>query len=506
MEILNSIVSWVIKKRIHQIELFKKYPAEVQSDWLRKLIDSGKGTEFGKKYRFRELRTHDQFMRRVRIQDYDTLKKYILRMKHGEKNVLWPGTIRWFAKSSGTTSDKSKFIPVSKEALEECHYKGGKDLLSIYYNAKPESKLFSGKGLVIGGSSTLNSFSSRSKSSYGDLSSIIIDNLPYWAEYHRTPAKSVALMPKWEDKIELLAQAGAQENVTNISGVPSWNLVLLKRILEITGKENMLEVWPNFELYAHGGVSFKPYKHQYEELFPSPDVTFLETYNASEGFFGIQDEFSKEENDMLLMLDYGIYYEFMPMDQLGKEYPMTLRLDEVEVGVNYALVISTNAGLWRYMLGDTIQFTNLDPYRIRVSGRTKYYINAFGEELIADNADEGLKIACEKTGAEVKDYTAAPYFHDDARGHEWVIEFNREPENLEYFVELLDNALKSVNSDYEAKRYHDMNMNAPIVHVAPNETFYRWLKKKKKLGGQNKVPRLSNTRDTIDTVLELMQK
>jgi len=504
MEILNSIVSWVIKKRIHQIELFKKYPSEVQNDWLRKLLDQAKVTEFGKKYRFSDLKTHDQFMRRVPIQDYESLKGYIVRIKHGEKNILWPGSIRWFAKSSGTTTDKSKFIPVSKESLEDCHYKGGKDLLSIYYNEKPDSKLFSGKGLVIGGSTNLNTFSQRSKSYYGDLSSIIIDNLPYWVEYMRTPAKSVALMPEWEDKIELMAQAGAKENVTNISGVPSWNLVLLKRILEITGKDNMLEVWPNFELYAHGGVSFKPYKKQYEELFPSDSVTFLETYNASEGFFGIQDDFSKDENDMLLMLDYGMYYEFMPMTELGKKYPNTFRLDEVELGVNYALVISTNAGLWRYMLGDTIQFTNLAPYRIRVSGRTKFYINAFGEELIADNADEGLRIACEKTGAEVRDYTAAPYFKGESQGHEWIIEFNREPENMEYFVELLDNALKSVNSDYEAKRYHDMNMNLPIVHKAPKDIFLRWLKARNRVGGQNKVPRLSNTREHLESVMALM--
>lgn len=502
MEIVNSIVSWVIKKRIHQIELFKSYPHEVQAEWLTALCYTARNTEFGKKYGFGDIRTHDDLINQVPVQDYESLQEYILRIKHGEQNILWPNKIKWFAKSSGTTADKSKFIPVSKESLDECHYKGGKDLLSIYYNQNPESKLFSGKGLVIGGSSQVNQFSSQSY--YGDLSSIIIKNLPYWAEYVRTPSREIALMPEWESKLDKMAQAGASENVTNLSGVPSWNLILLKRILEISGKDNMLEVWPNFELYAHGGVSFRPYRKQYETLFPSDKVTYLETYNASEGFFGIQDQFENGNNDLLLMLDYGIYYEFLPMSELGKEYPKSLSLAEVEKGVNYALLISTNAGLWRYMIGDTVEFTSLKPHRIRITGRTKFYINAFGEELIADNAEEAVKICHEKTGAIVQEYTAGPIFYENNGGHEWIIEFEKEPEDIEYFIEILDTALKSLNSDYEAKRYNDMNMRKPKINVVPKGTFYRWMNSRGKLGGQNKVPRLSNERKFLESILKIV--
>lgn len=502
MEIVNSVVSWVIKKRIHQIELFKSYPVEVQNEWLNKLFFAARNTEFGKKYGFADISSHADLINNVPVQSYESLQPYILRIKHGEQNVLWPNKINWFAKSSGTTADKSKFIPVSKESLEECHYKGGKDLLSIYYNANPESKLFSGKGIVIGGSSEVNQFSSDSY--YGDLSSIIIKNLPYWAEYVRIPGRDIALMPEWEKKLEKMAEAGARENITNLSGVPSWNLILLKRILEITGKKHMLEVWPNFELYAHGGVSFRPYRKQYEELFPDERVTYLETYNASEGFFGIQDQFDSKENDLLLMLDYGMYYEFMPMTEMGKEYPKTLSLAEVEKGVNYALIISTNAGLWRYMIGDTIEFTNLKPHRIRITGRTKYYINAFGEELIADNAEEAIKICQDKTGAIVHEYTAGPIFYEEGGGHEWIIEFEKEPEDIDYFTELLDTALKSLNSDYEAKRYNDMNMLAPKVNNVPKGTFYRWMESRGKLGGQNKVPRLANDRKHLESIYKLI--
>lgn len=503
MEILNSIVSWVIKKRIHQIELFKSYPNEVQNEWLTRLLYTARNTEFGKKYGFTDINGHKSFIERVPVQDYESLKPYILRIKHGEQNLLWPNKINWFAKSSGTTSDRSKFIPVSKESLEECHYKGGKDLLSIFYNAHPDSKLFSGKGLVIGGSSQVNQFSSNSY--YGDLSSIIIKNLPYWAEYVRTPSMEIALHPEWEEKLEKMAQIGAKENVTNLSGVPSWNLLLLKRILDISGKKNMMEVWPNFELYAHGGVSFRPYRKQYEALFPSDQVKYLETYNASEGFFGIQDQFEKGDQDLLLMLDYGMYYEFMPMSELGNEFPKTLSLDEVQVGESYALIISTNAGLWRYMIGDTIEFTSLKPHRIRITGRTKFYINAFGEELIADNAEEGIKLCQEKTGAILSDYTAGPIFYEDGvGGHEWIIEFEKEPEDIGYFTDVLDTALKSMNTDYEAKRYNDLNMKEPKINIVPKGTFYRWMESRGKLGGQNKVPRLSNDRKILESILKMI--
>lgn len=503
MAIVNSVISWVLKKRQHQIDLFKKYPIEVQQEWFTKLINAGKNTEFGKKHGFKNIRTREQYAAFVPLQDYESLKDYILRVKHGEQNVLWPTEIKWFAKSSGTTSEKSKFIPVSKESLEDCHYKGGKDLLSIYFNQFPDSKLFVGKGLVIGGSSEVNQFGKNSY--YGDLSSIIIKNLPYWAEYVRTPSMDIALIPEWEEKIEKMAQAGALENVTNISGVPSWNLTLLNRILKITGKKNMLEVWPNFEMYAHGGVNFAPYRKQFEELFPSDKITYLQTYNASEGFFGLQDNFEKDTADVLLMLDYGIYYEFITLDQLEQTHPKIILLEDVELDVEYAMIISTNAGLWRYLIGDTVRFTSRFPFRIKVSGRTKYFINAFGEELVAENAEQAILIATEKTNTLVLEYSAAPYFKDKQGGHEWLIEFDKEPEDMEYFVEMLDNALKSVNSDYEAKRYHDMNMLKPIVHTLKKGSFYEWLKSKGKLGGQNKVPRLANNRDVIESVLSVIQ-
>ncbi|MBD79404.1 MAG: hypothetical protein CL840_10815 [Crocinitomicaceae bacterium] len=503
MALVNSIASWILKKRLHQIELFRKYPHEVQNEWFNKLIDTAKDTEFGKKHGFSKIKNVDDYRKAVPIRDYDDMKDDILRIKHGEQNILWPSDIKWFAKSSGTTSDKSKFIPVSKESLEECHYKGGKDLLSIYLNQNPESGLFKGKGLVIGGSSEVNQFSKNSY--YGDLSSIIIKNLPYWAEYIRTPSIEITLLPDWEVKLEKIAQAGIKEDVTSIAGVPSWNLTVINRILEITGAKNMLEVWPNFELYAHGGVNFTPYREKFQQLFPSDQVTYLETYNASEGFMGIQDRFDGS-HDVLLMLDYGIYYEFMPLDQLHTKNPTTKLLHEVELDQEYALVISTNAGLWRYMLGDTVRFTTLNPYRIKISGRTKYFINAFGEELIADNAEHALKHACENTGAQVSEYTAGPYFDDTGGGHEWIIEFEKEPEDLNFFADVLDTSLKSVNSDYEAKRYKDFNMKAPIVHAVTPGTFYDWMKSKGKLGGQNKVPRLSNDRKILEELNKKRQE
>ncbi len=503
MELVNSIASWVLKKRMHQIELFRKYPHEVQIEWFNKLIDTAKNTEFGKKHGFKDIKTRQDFQNQVPISDYEALKPYIERVRQGEQNVIWPTDINWFAKSSGTTSDKSKFIPVSKESLEDCHYKGGKDLLSIYFNAFPDSKLFVGKGLVLGGSSEVNEY--KKNSYYGDLSSIIIKNLPMWAEFVRTPSIDITLLPEWEEKIEKMAQAGVKEDVTNISGVPSWNLALLNRILEISGKKNMLEVWPNFEMYAHGGVSFSPYRERFKQLFPSEKVVYLETYNASEGFIGLQDEFSKTDADLLLMLDYGVYYEFLPLSELGKDNPKTTLLEEVELDEEYAIIMSTNAGLWRYMLGDTIRFTSTNPYRIKISGRTKYFINAFGEELMAENAEKGLQMACEKTESIVKEYTAGPFFNekDSSGGHEWIIEFDKEPEDLEYFTTLLDNSLKALNSDYEAKRYKDMNMKLPKVISASNGTFYDWLRSKGKLGGQNKVPRLSNHRKIIEEIYAL---
>lgn len=502
MALINSVVSWLMKKRIHQIELFLKYPCDVQAELLKKLLMAAKDTEWGKLYDYNGISTKSEFRQRVPVSDYESLKPYITRLMMGEQNLLWNSDIKWFAKSSGTTSDKSKFIPVSAEALEECHFKGGKDALSIYCNNNPETMLFNGKGLALGGSHQISDFNNESY--YGDLSAIIIQNLPWWVQFLRTPNLSIALMDEWESKIDKMAEVTMIEDVTNISGVPSWTLLLLKRILEKTGKSSIKEVWPNIELFAHGGVSFIPYREQFKKLISFDKMKYLETYNASEGFFGIQDR--NNADDMLLMLDYGVYYEFIPAEDFENDNPATLTLDEVETCKNYALVISTNAGLWRYKIGDTIAFTSLNPHRIKVTGRTKNFINACGEELIVDNAEKALAIACEKSGAQIREYTAAPVYFTDKENaaHEWLVEFEIAPLSIEYFTEVLDNALKSINSDYEAKRYQNLVLRLPVVRAVPQGTFYNWMKSKGKLGGQHKVPRLANDRRYVDDILKIM--
>ncbi|HQK98338.1 MAG TPA: GH3 auxin-responsive promoter family protein, partial [Bacteroidia bacterium] len=410
MPIISSVLSWIMMQRNHQIELFMKYPHEVQEELLKKLVMTARYTEFGRRFDFSSIANSEQFKERIPLQDYETLKPYIYRLKAGEQQLLWPSEIRWFAKSSGTTSDKSKFIPVSTESLEECHYKGGKDLLCIYFHNNPETQLFDGKLLSLGGSHQINA--SHNDSFYGDLSAILIQNLPFWIQLFRTPDRSIALMDEWEEKIEMMARATMNENVTNINGVPSWTLVLLKKVLELSGKKDLTEVWPNLELFVHGAVNFGPYKEQFKKLIPKNDMYYLETYNASEGFFGIQDQ--RNSDEMLLMLDYGIYYEFIPMSEWESEHPKTLSLDQVQLNENYAIVITTNAGLWRYKIGDTITFTSINPFRIRITGRTAHFINAFGEELIIDNAEKALADACRDTGTCIRDYTACPvYFSDE---------------------------------------------------------------------------------------------
>jgi GH3 auxin-responsive promoter len=500
MPIISSVLSWIMMQRNHQIELFMKYPHEVQEELLKKLVMTARYTEFGRRFDFSSIANSEQFKERIPLQDYETLKPYIYRLKAGEQQLLWPSEIRWFAKSSGTTSDKSKFIPVSTESLEECHYKGGKDLLCIYFHNNPETQLFDGKLLSLGGSHQINA--SHNDSFYGDLSAILIQNLPFWIQLFRTPDRSIALMDEWEEKIEMMARATMNENVTNINGVPSWTLVLLKKVLELSGKKDLTEVWPNLELFVHGAVNFGPYKEQFKKLIPKNDMYYLETYNASEGFFGIQDQ--RNSDEMLLMLDYGIYYEFIPMSEWESEHPKTLSLDQVQLNENYAIVITTNAGLWRYKIGDTITFTSISPFRIRITGRTAHFINAFGEELIIDNAEKALADACRETGTCIRDYTACPvYFSDEGSGaHEWLIEFEQQPENFEAFCEALDNGLKRYNSDYEAKRYHDKVLGKPIIRNMPADTFYNWLKSKEKLGGQHKVPRLANHRKFVEEILQ----
>ncbi|MCQ6960084.1 GH3 auxin-responsive promoter family protein [Mucilaginibacter aquariorum] len=503
MTIINSVFTWFMKKRIHQIELFMKYPNEVQEEWFEQLVAGAENTEWGKTYGYKSIENLAQFKERVPIQTYDTLKPYIERMLKGEQNVLWPSEIRWFAKSSGTTSDRSKFIPVSEESLEECHFKGGKDMLTLYFNNRPNARIFTGKSLTLGGSHQVGQL--NADTFFGDLSAVIMKNLPLWAEFYRTPHLDIALLDNFEEKIEKMAYATKDVNVTSISGVPTWNILLFKRILEITGKKNLLEVWPNLELYFHGAVNFTPYRDQFKKLIPNDDMYYLETYNASEGFFGIQD--LEEPGDMLLMLDYGIFYEFLPIENLHQENPDTLTLDEVELNKNYALIITTNAGLWRYLIGDTVRFTSLVPYRIQITGRTKHFINAFGEELIIDNAERALAEACSQTGAIIRDYTAAPiYFNDKECGaHEWLIEFEKRPAEFERFVDLLDETLRRVNSDYDAKRFKDMALRRPLVKIVAQNTFFNWMKEKGKIGGQHKVPRLANNREYVDAILKMTE-
>lgn len=491
-----------MKQRVHQIELFIKYPHDVQMEWFKKLIVSAKDTEFGRQHDFKNVKNYEQFISKVPVRDYEGLKPYIDRMMMGEQNILWNSEVRWFAKSSGTTSDKSKFIPLSQESMEECHFKGGKDMLAIYCNNYPETRIFSGKGLTLGGSHQINVKSGNTW--FGDLSAIIMEHLPVWVEYMRTPDLSIALMSEWESKLERIAHHTLEEDVTNLAGVPSWMLILIQRILEIKGTNNLLDVWPNLELFMHGGVSFTPYIEQYKKIIPSDQMHYLETYNASEGFFGIQDQ--TDSSEMLLMLDYGIFYEFIPAESSHLENPPVIWLQDVEKNVNYVMLITTNAGMWRYQIGDVIRFTSIHPYRIKISGRTRHYINTFGEELIVENADKALAVACEKTGAIVREYTAGPVFmeSDSNGGHEWLIEFEKQPDSLGYFGEILDNALKTLNSDYEAKRYKNITLRMPVIRSMENGTFYNWMKNRGKLGGQNKVPRLANDRKYLEEILEMV--
>jgi len=498
--IVNSIISWFLKKRKHQMELFLKYPVDVQKELLFKLLYKAKHTEVGNTFDFSSIKSYKEFTQKVPIQQYESIEPLIERARKGEQNVFWPTTIKWFAKSSGTTNAKSKFIPVSDEALEDCHFKAGKDMLCLYYNNNPSAQLFAGKGLRLGGSSAVYE---DNNSYFGDLSAIIIENMPFWADFSSTPKQEIALMEEWESKIKAIIDETIHEDITSLAGVPSWMLVLLNRVLERTGKDNILEVWPNLEVYFHGGVNFNPYREQFKKIIPKKDFKYYETYNASEGFFGIQDV--NNSLDLLLMLDYGIFYEFIPMHKFDGENSEAIPLSQVKLNVNYALVITTNGGLWRYLIGDTIKFTSLNPYRIRITGRTKHFINVFGEELIIENAENALKQACLKTASEVSEFTVAPVFMNGNKsgGHEWMIEFSKQPGCINYFTEILDNSLKSINSDYEAKRYNNLTLAMPKINIAKEGLFYAWLKKNGKLGGQHKVPRLSNSRKHLDELLDL---
>ena len=495
LTIINSFASWVLKQRIHQIELFLKYPNEVQEELLMQLIQSSKNTVLGKEYDYASINSYVKFAERIPISTYEDLQPLIERTRKGEQNVFWEEPIKWFAKSSGTTNAKSKFIPVSNKALEDCHYKGSKDLLCLYLNNNEDSELFLGKSLRLGGSSQIYE---DNDTFFGDLSAILIENMPIWAEFSSTPSSKISLMSEWEIKIAAIINETKNENVTSFAGVPSWMLVLMNKMLEETGKGNLLEIWPNLEVYFHGGVNFEPYREQYKKIIPKKDFKYYEIYNASEGFFAIQD--LNDSNDLLLMLDYGIFYEFIPMDTFGTPNQKVIRLADVELFKNYAVVITTNSGLWRYLIGDTVRFTSLDPYRIRVTGRTKHHINVFGEELMVENTDQAIAKACKMTQTEVVDYTVAPIFMEgkEKGAHEWMIEFKKNPTDISVFEKALDEAIQSLNSDYEAKRYNNMTLNPLVINVARKNLFYDWLKDRDKLGGQHKIPRLSNQRDYLE--------
>ncbi|MGB0317013.1 MAG: GH3 auxin-responsive promoter family protein [Flavobacteriaceae bacterium] len=499
ISLFNSIASWILKKRIHQMELFMKYPQEVQTELLADLLQKAQNTETGLRYDFKNIKGYSEFRNTVPLSTYETLAPQIERCRKGEQNIFWPTPIKWFAKSSGTTNAKSKFIPVSAEALEDCHYKAGKDMLSLYFNNNPDSQLLSGKCLRLGGSHELYH---ENNSYFGDLSAIIIQNMPFWAELSSTPGSKTSLISEWETKMKAIVSETLPEKVTSLAGVPSWMLILLQRVLQETKSETLSAVWPEAEVYFHGGINFKPYCEIYKSLFPKDGFQFYEIYNASEGFFGIQDR--NDADDLLLMLDYGIFYEFIPFQAEGTHSePQAILLKEVELNTNYELVITTNAGLWRYRIGDTIRFTCLSPYRIQVTGRTKSHINAFGEELIIDNAEKAISWACKKTNSLVSNFSAAPIFMEsNTRGaHEWVIEFEKEPHDINQFSRLLDEALQAFNSDYEAKRKSSLELLR--LHKAKKGLFYQWLASKNKLGGQHKIPRLSNSRVFLEELLVL---
>lgn len=501
---LTRIAAHFFSSRQKEIERHAKHADLTQKQVLQHLLERAKDTEYGRNHLFGSTKTYEDFAKNVPVNTYEELKGDIDRMRHGEENVLWPGQVKWYAKSSGTTNDKSKFIPVSNEGLNRIHYQGGKDTVALYLRNNPDSRMFDGKGLILGGSHSPNY--NLHNSLVGDLSAILIENINPLANLVRVPKKSTALLQDFEVKRDRIAHETLNQNVTNLSGVPSWMLSVLVRVMELSGKKHLEEVWPNLEVFFHGGIAFTPYRPQYEQLITSPNMHYMETYNASEGFFGIQSD--PGDASMLLMTDYDVFYEFIPMDEYGTEHPTVLPLEDVELDKNYAVLISTSCGLWRYMIGDTVKFTSRQPYKFIITGRTKYFINAFGEELIMDNAEKGLAYACEQTGAEIKEYTAAPVYMDSKAKcrHQWVIEFAKAPNDLKKFANILDKRLQELNSDYEAKRFHDITLQHLEIVVARPNLFNDWLKMKGKLGGQHKIPRLSNSRKVIEELLELNQE
>jgi len=504
MNLIHTTLKWLFKYRLNEIENFKKNPVEAQEEVLQKIISTAENTEWGKKYKYNSISNISQFQKNVPISSYEEIFPFISRMMEGEANILWPGVISWFAKSSGTTNARSKFIPVSKESLEDCHFKAGKDELILYIKNNPKTKIFDGKSLFVGGS--FNQIKNNPDIFCGDVSAVMMKNLPLWGEYLRTPSLKTALLADYEEKIERLAEESSKENVVSIAGVPTWMILLIKKVVEKKDAKNIFEVWPNLEVFFHGAVSFVPYEKVFKELLPSTKMRYMEAYNASEGFFAVQDDLSRK-GEMLLLPDCGIFYEFISMSEFNSKNPKVLTMGQVEIGKNYAIIISSNAGLWRYLIGDTISFTTLFPHRIKITGRTKHFINAFGEEVIVNNTDTAITEACVLTNSLISEYTVAPIFMKNGKSgaHEWIIEFEKKPRSVKKFINILDASLRKINSDYDAKRFKDIALGLPIVNVVPKGTFYKWMKLRQKLGGQNKVPRLSNTREYVDEILKLIE-
>ncbi|QIX61516.1 GH3 auxin-responsive promoter family protein [Hymenobacter sp. BT18] len=501
---ISNILTWAVQRRLASIDHFRQHPLPVQQQVFESLLYTARDTTWGREYGYGEAPSRQEFARRVPVSTYEQLYPYLERMLQGETDVLWPGATTWFAKSSGTTNARSKYIPVSRQSLHECHYRAGRDMAALATSLYPEADIMAGKTLSLGGTHTSNPFRPHTDSRVGDVSAVIMQNLPAWAEFLRTPPLELALLDEWEEKIERIAQHVQHIDVTTLAGVPTWMIVLLRRVVELTGATNITEVWPNLRLFLHGAVAFGPYRELFRQLIPSEQMRYLEIYNASEGYFAFQDQ--PDSEDLLLLLNHGVYYEFIPADQFEAEHPSTVLLEDVELGRNYALVISTNAGLWRYKIGDTVRFTCLAPYRIRISGRTKHFLNAFGEEVVIENADAALAAACAATGALVQDFTAAPVYFSSADGasrggHQWLVEFIKPPQDELQFAQILDATLRQVNSDYDAKRHRDIALAPPLVQTIPSGSFERWLGSKGKLGGQHKVPRLSNSREVVEDIL-----
>ncbi len=501
MDILTKLVLPAFRIRQEQIKHFPEHLDIIQAKQLKKLLHTARNTEMGRRYDFSGIHSYADFANRIPLQTYEDVKGDIVRMINGEKDILWPSLVKWYAKSSGTTNDKSKYIPVTRNNLWGCHYKGGFDCVALYLQNNPESQFFSRKGLILGGSHSPSSL--NNKAHCGDLSAVLLQNLNPLVNLVRVPKKEIILMGEWESKTQAIIESTYNKDVNSLSGVPSWMLVLIKGILEKTGKQYLSDVWPNLEVFFHGGISFEPYRDLYQGLIPSGKMHYMETYNASEGFFGIQDDLS--DPGLMLMPDYGIFYEFIPLHEVNSDNPTAVPLEAVEKDRNYAMVITTSGGLWRYQIGDTIRFTSLHPHKFIISGRTKHYINAFGEELMVDNTNKAIQTACSTTGARVKEYTVAPVFMlDKTKGrHQWFIEFAHLPPSLYEFGEILDRSLQTLNSDYEAKRYKDIFLQPLEIIVARDGVFYEWLKRKGKLGGQHKIPRLNNNRKDIEELLAI---